>query len=79
MGDMVCINATDPKTKGFFEDCERMFKAITKLFGTKHERDVKKLQPFVDEINAHFEGFQQLSEEELVGKTDEFRGPSGRR
>ncbi len=46
---------------------------ITKIFGTKHDRDAKKMQPAVDEINGYFEQFQQLSEEELIGKTDEFR------
>ena len=28
---------------------------ITKIFGTKHDRDVKKLRPLVDEINAEYE------------------------
>jgi len=46
---------------------------LTKIFGTKHERDAKKLQPLVDEINEHFEKLRDLSEEELVGKTEEFR------
>ncbi|MFZ5979934.1 MAG: preprotein translocase subunit SecA [Candidatus Zixiibacteriota bacterium] len=46
---------------------------ITKLFGTKHERDVKKLQPVIDEINEHFEKLKNVSEEELVGKTAEFK------
>ncbi len=46
---------------------------LTKIFGTKHERDVKKLQPLVAEINAYFEKFKNLSEEELRGKTGEFK------
>jgi len=46
---------------------------ITKMFGTKHDRDVKKIRPYVDVINAHFEKLHDLSEEELVGKTEEFR------
>ncbi|RKX23622.1 MAG: preprotein translocase subunit SecA, partial [Candidatus Zixiibacteriota bacterium] len=46
---------------------------ITKLFGTKHDRDVKKLTPMVGEINGHFEKLENLSEEELKAKTDEFR------
>ena len=50
-----------------------MMNLITKIFGTKHERDVKKLTPYVDEINDHFEKLAALSEEELVGKTEEFR------
>ncbi|RKX20815.1 MAG: preprotein translocase subunit SecA [Candidatus Zixiibacteriota bacterium] len=46
---------------------------ITKIFGTKHERDVKKIQPQIDEINAHFAKLEKLSEEELISKTEEFR------
>ena len=46
---------------------------LTKVFGTKHEREIKKLNPFVDEINEHFESYASLSEEELQAKTEEFR------
>jgi preprotein translocase subunit SecA len=51
-----------------------MFKSIAKkILGTKHEREMKRLQPFVDEINRYFESYRDLSEEELKGKTEEFR------
>ncbi len=46
---------------------------ITKLFGTKHDRDVKKIAPLVDEINEAFEKLGSLSDEELRAKTDEFK------
>ncbi len=46
---------------------------ITKIFGTKHERDVKKLSPLVDEINEHFETLADLTDEQVQAKTDEFR------
>ncbi len=46
---------------------------ITKIFGTKHDRDVKKISPIVDQINEHFTLLESLSEEELIGKTDEFK------
>ena len=46
---------------------------ITKIFGTKHDRDVKKLRPLVDEINELFEPLKDLSEDELKAKTVEFR------
>ena len=46
---------------------------ITKIFGTKHERDVKKLTPLVDEINEHFEALAELTDEQVQAKTDEFR------
>ncbi|MEZ5360107.1 MAG: preprotein translocase subunit SecA [Candidatus Zixiibacteriota bacterium] len=45
---------------------------ITKIFGTKHDRDVKKLQPIVEEINQHFETFQNLSQDALKAKTEDF-------
>ncbi len=46
---------------------------ITQIFGTKHDRDIKKIQPVVDEINGVFEGLSGLSDEQLKAKTDEFR------
>jgi len=46
---------------------------ITKVFGTKHERDVKKLWPIVHEINRHFEQFEKLTDEQLPAKTAEFK------
>ncbi len=45
---------------------------VTKIFGTKHDRDVKKLRPMVDEINHRFEEYKDLTDEQLKGKTDEF-------
>jgi len=51
-----------------------MFKLISKLFGGgKHARDLKDLLPIVDEINAHYETLQSLTDDELRAKTDEFR------
>ena len=50
-----------------------MLDIIKKVFGDSNERKLKKLWPLVDEINAQFEQLQDLSEEELRGKTDEFR------
>ena len=47
-----------------------IFKAI---FGTKSQRDVKKMLPVVARINAIEEDLQKLSDEELKAKTGEFR------
>ncbi|HHM01600.1 MAG TPA: preprotein translocase subunit SecA [Caldithrix abyssi] len=44
-----------------------------KVFGSKNDREVKRLSLIVDEINAYYEEFQSLSEEQLKAKTDEFR------
>lgn len=50
-----------------------MFEFLTKLFGTKSDREVKKLQPVVDEINEIYETLRDKSDEELVQRTQEFR------
>ena len=50
-----------------------MLKALRHIFGSKHEKDVKALRPLVAKINDHYEKLQSLSDEELKGKTAEFR------
>ncbi len=46
---------------------------LTKVFGTRHERERKRVQPIVDEINEHYARLQGVSEEELRGQTARFR------
>ena len=46
---------------------------ITKLFGTRSQRELKKIQPMVDAILALESQYKQMPEEELKGKTAEFR------
>jgi preprotein translocase subunit SecA len=46
---------------------------LAKVFGTQHERDIKKLAPRVDRINAMEPAMKALSDEALRAKTDEFR------
>ena len=46
---------------------------LAKVFGTQHERDIKKLAPRVERINALEPSVQELSDEALRGKTVEFR------
>ncbi|HEX6169349.1 MAG TPA: preprotein translocase subunit SecA, partial [Chitinophagaceae bacterium] len=47
---------------------------FSKLFGgSKSEKDVKKIQPFVAEINKHFDSFQSFTNDQLRNKTQEFR------
>ncbi len=46
---------------------------LKKILGSPHAREVKKLEPIVDQINSFCEGFSSLSDEEIRGKTDEFR------
>ena len=44
-----------------------------KLFGTRSQREIKKIQPTVDKILALEEEYKALSEEALRGKTREFK------
>jgi preprotein translocase subunit SecA len=46
---------------------------LTKVFGSQHERDVKKIQPLVAAINEMEPQIKALSDEELRAKTVEFR------
>ena len=46
---------------------------IRKLFGSSSEREVKKLRPIVDKIEALNEPYQALTDEQLRGKTETFK------
>ena len=46
---------------------------FTKLFGTRSEREIKKLRPTLDKILAMEDDFKKLSDDELRGKTEEFK------
>jgi preprotein translocase subunit SecA len=46
---------------------------LAKIFGTRNEREVKRLRPIVTAINDLEPGLQQLSDTELAQKTVEFK------
>lgn len=46
---------------------------LTKVFGTYSERQIKKITPLVDKILLLDEEYSKLSEDELKGKTQEFK------
>ena len=46
---------------------------FSKLFGTRSDREIKKIQPLVDKILSLEETYSALSEEELKGKTALFK------
>src|SRR4051812_23734070 len=50
-----------------------MLDFIGKLFGSKHDRDMKPLWPIVDEVKDAFEKLQPLSNDQLRAKTAEFK------
>ncbi|HEY3156371.1 MAG TPA: preprotein translocase subunit SecA, partial [Candidatus Eisenbacteria bacterium] len=46
---------------------------ISRVFGTKHERDIKRMWPLVEEINEQSGRMRELSDEALRLKTADFR------
>ncbi len=48
-------------------------KTITKIFGSKADRDLKELNPMVGIINAEYAKISSLSNDELRHKTVEFK------
>ena len=44
-------------------------KGITKLFGTKSQRDIRELLPYVEKVNTEFAQLQSLSNDELRNVT----------
>lgn len=51
-----------------------MLKSLVRaVFGTRHTRELKRLQPVVDEINREFERLRAVSDDELRAQTDKFR------
>lgn len=50
-----------------------MFGILTKIIGTKNERELRRLQPIVDGINSLEPLMSSLEDSQLRAKTDEFR------
>ncbi len=50
-----------------------MFKILSKIIGTKNEREIKRLWTVVEQINSLEPSVTPLSDAELKAKTDEFR------
>jgi len=46
-----------------------MLKIFEKIFGSKHDKDIKKIQPLVDEINEIYATFASLSDDQLRAKS----------
>ncbi len=46
---------------------------FAKIFGTRSDREIKKIRPMVDKILSLEEEYKALSEEELRGKTAQFK------
>ena len=50
-----------------------MLKIITKIVGSKHERELKRLQPLVEAINAQEAAMEAKSNAELAALTPTFK------
>lgn len=48
-------------------------KSVSKFFGTKSDRDLKEIQPIVDKILVEYPKLSALSNDQLRGKTLEFK------
>jgi preprotein translocase subunit SecA len=46
---------------------------LAKVFGTQNERELKRMRPLVEQVNALEPSIQELSEDALRAKTSEFR------
>ena len=65
---------SEPGGSGLYNGRDTMISAILRaVFGTKHERDVKRMQPVVAQINALEPDMQHLDDAGLAAKTDELR------
>ncbi|MCU0373129.1 MAG: preprotein translocase subunit SecA [Ignavibacteria bacterium] len=50
-----------------------MLKVLSKLFPSKHEKDIKLIRPYIDEINVFYEEYSNFSDDELRNKTLELK------
>jgi preprotein translocase subunit SecA len=48
-------------------------RALAKVFGSQHERDIKRMMPLVEAINELEADIEKLSDSELQAKTTEFK------
>src|SRR5437868_5274114 len=46
---------------------------LRKIFGTKHDREMKRIRPIVDKINSYESQMQAFTDDQLKAKTPEFQ------
>jgi len=56
-----------------FKLIKKMLDLIKKIVGTKNEREIKRIRPYVDVINTLEPDYERLTDAELKSKTDQFR------
>ncbi|MDR1298657.1 MAG: preprotein translocase subunit SecA, partial [Oscillospiraceae bacterium] len=50
-----------------------MLKALSKIFGSHSDRELRALEPIIVKTESYEQGFRELSDRELRAKTDEFK------
>ena len=50
-----------------------MLEFLTKIFGSKHEKDVKEMMPIVNRINEIYDEYDNLTDDQIKAKTIEFK------
>ena len=68
----------DKTTDALTSVSEGVSTGLIRLFGNSNERQIRKMRPVVDQINALEPAMQALSDEELLSKTPEFRARLGK-
>ncbi len=58
---------------GFYKEIYKVMGLAQKLFGTHSEHELKRIYPIADKIESYRESYCRLSDEELKGKTKEFK------
>ena len=58
---------------GFYKEIYKVMGLAQKLFGTHSEHELKRIYPIADKIESYRESYSKLSDEELKGKTKEFK------
>jgi preprotein translocase subunit SecA len=48
-------------------------KGLAKVFGSKSDKDIKLVMPYVEQIHTEFEKLQSISDDELRAKTEEIK------
>ncbi len=52
---------------------KRMLDFIKRIVGTKNEREIRRIRPYVDQINSLGPEYEKLSDGELRAKTEQFK------
>lgn len=52
---------------------DKIGRGVAKVFGTKADKDIKLLQPFVGPINAKFDALRNISNDDLRGQTQKLK------